>query len=60
MATLSITITQSEVLELAKALEKVAHEAGYKNRTTGALVFDNAPATGTASVVFASGTTRIV
>lgn len=60
MATLSITITHAEVLQLAKALEKAAHEAGYKNRQTGALVFDNAPATGTASVVFSSGTTYTV
>lgn len=60
MATLSITIAQPDVLKLAKELEKCAHEASYRNRNTAALVFDNGPSTGTVSVVYASGTTRIV
>lgn len=60
MATLSITIAQPDLLKLAKEIEKCAHEKSYNNRLTGALVFDNAPSTGTVSVVYASGTTRIV
>ena len=60
MATLAITITQPEVLQLARALEKAAHEASYRNRTTATLTIDNGPATGTASVVYASGTTFVV
>ena len=60
MGTLAITISQPEVLQLAKALQKAAVEASYRNRQTATLTIDNAPATGTASVVFASGTTFTV
>lgn len=60
MSTLAVTITQPELLRLAKQVEAAAHEAGYNNRTTATLTIDNAPATGTVSVVYASGTTRTV
>lgn len=60
MGTLAVTITQPELLRLSKALQAAAVEAGYSNRNTATLTIDNAPATGTVSVVYASGTTRTV
>lgn len=60
MATLAVTIDQQRVLALAGALKKAAHEASYKNGVTATLTIDNAPSTGTVSVVFSSGTTFIV
>ena len=60
MATLAVTATQTEVLQMAKALEKCAQEAGYRNEKDATLTIDNAPSTGSVSVVYASGTTITV
>ena len=60
MASLSVTLTQTELLRLAKHLQAAALEAEYNNRNTATLTLDNAPATGSVSVVYASGTTRTV
>ena len=45
---------------MAKALEKCAQEAGYRNEVNATLTIDNAPSTGSVSVVYASGTTIVV
>lgn len=60
MGTLAVTLTQTELLRLAKAIQATAVEAGYRNRQTATLTIDNAPATGSVSVVYASGTTRTI
>ena len=60
MGTLAVTATQTEVFQMAKALEKAAQEAGYRNEVNATLTIDNAPATGSVSVVYASGTTFTV
>lgn len=60
MATLAVTATQTEILQLAAALEKAAQEAGYRNEKDATLTIDNAPSTGSVSVVYASGTTFVV